>query len=92
LLGINVIERNCSDYKYVEIFTHRVGIIIIIIIIIIINYPWWHLNTEMKEPKMEHYNILNTNRCCEKYEHLRRPKEKEIKGGKGKNVIKNTKN
>jgi hypothetical protein len=25
LLGINVIERNFSDYKYVEIFTHRVG-------------------------------------------------------------------
>jgi hypothetical protein len=25
LLCINVIERNLSDYKYVEIFTHRVG-------------------------------------------------------------------
>jgi hypothetical protein len=25
LLGINVIERNCSDCKYVEIFTHHVG-------------------------------------------------------------------
>jgi hypothetical protein len=24
-MSINVIERNCSDYKYVEISTHRVG-------------------------------------------------------------------
>jgi hypothetical protein len=24
-MGINVIERNVSDCKYVEIFTHRVG-------------------------------------------------------------------
>jgi hypothetical protein len=24
-MSINVIERNCSDYKYVEIFTHCVG-------------------------------------------------------------------
>jgi hypothetical protein len=44
-MGINVIERNVSDCKYVEIFTHRVGsigapsrrtVFIIIIIIIII--------------------------------------------------------
>jgi hypothetical protein len=26
-MSINVIERNVSDYKYVEIFTHRVGTI-----------------------------------------------------------------
>jgi hypothetical protein len=32
LLGINVIERNCPDYKYVEIFTNRVGSIILIIV------------------------------------------------------------
>jgi hypothetical protein len=24
-MSVNVTERNCSDYKYVEIFTHRLG-------------------------------------------------------------------
>jgi hypothetical protein len=24
-MSINMIQRNCSDCKYVEIFTHRVG-------------------------------------------------------------------
>jgi hypothetical protein len=54
MMSINVIVGNCSDCKYVEIFTHRVGsisspsrrigfirgtnIIIIIIIIIIIQF------------------------------------------------------
>jgi hypothetical protein len=24
-MSVNIIQRNCSDCKYVEIFTHRVG-------------------------------------------------------------------
>jgi hypothetical protein len=35
-MSINVIERNVSDCKYVEIFTHCFGSIIIVVIIIII--------------------------------------------------------